>query len=304
LKADLWRVLHVGDKPKHTFDEAALRWIKEMGHKRSLADDKLKMRRLRPFLQHLGVHQITADICHDVVNKAAPRVSHATKNRYLAWLRAVLNKAEKEWQWIDKAPHIGLQAESKRRIRWITPAEAQRLMDCLPTHLVPIVQFALATGLRKANVYGLRWDQIDMTRRTAWIHPDEAKAGRAIGVPLNQMAADAIRSQLGKHQDFVFTFRGRRLTGHGSGFDEACRKAGLENFRFHDLRHTWASWLIQSGVGLAELQELGGWESVEMVRRYAHLAPEHLHKHSRHIDGMMTNFRHTLEKSNNQRDAN
>ncbi|MGQ5524874.1 tyrosine-type recombinase/integrase [Chitinimonas sp. PSY-7] len=78
-------------------------------------------------------------------------------------------------------------------------------------------------------------------------------------------------------------------------FDKACRAAGIENFRFHDLRHTWASWLIQSGVGLAELQELGGWESVEMVRRYAHLAPDHLHKHSQQIDILMADFRHTAK---------
>ena len=64
----------------------------------------------------------------------------------------------------------------------------------------------------------------------------------------------------------------------------ACRRAGIEDFRFHDLRHTWASWLIQSGVPLSVLQEMGGWESIEMVRRYAHLAPNHLTEHARKID--------------------
>jgi integrase len=62
------------------------------------------------------------------------------------------------------------------------------------------------------------------------------------------------------------------------------KKAGIEDFRFHDLRHTWASWLIQSGVPLSALQEMGGWESIEMVRRYAHLAPNHLTEHARQID--------------------
>ena len=64
----------------------------------------------------------------------------------------------------------------------------------------------------------------------------------------------------------------------------ACRRAGIEDFRFHDLRHTWASWLIQSGVPLSVLQEMGGWEAREMVRRYAHLAPNHLTEHARKID--------------------
>ncbi|HBR7044940.1 TPA: site-specific integrase, partial [Klebsiella pneumoniae] len=64
------------------------------------------------------------------------------------------------------------------------------------------------------------------------------------------------------------------------------KKAGIEDFRFHDLRHTWASWLIQSGVPLSVLQEMGGWESIEMVRRYAHLAPNHLTEHARKIDAI------------------
>lgn len=66
----------------------------------------------------------------------------------------------------------------------------------------------------------------------------------------------------------------------------ACRRAGIEDFRFHDLRHTWASWVIQAGVPLSVLQEMGGWESIEMVRRYAHLAPNHLTGHAKQIDAI------------------
>lgn len=69
-----------------------------------------------------------------------------------------------------------------------------------------------------------------------------------------------------------------------SGWRAGLKRAGIENFRFHDLRHTWASWLIQSGVPLSVLQEMGGWESVDMVRRYAHLAPNHLTEHAKQID--------------------
>jgi len=71
-----------------------------------------------------------------------------------------------------------------------------------------------------------------------------------------------------------------------SAWNAACRRAGIEDFRFHDLRHTWASWLIQSGVPLSVLQEMGGWESIEMVRRYAHLAPNHLTEHAKQIDSI------------------
>lgn len=71
-------------------------------------------------------------------------------------------------------------------------------------------------------------------------------------------------------------------------WNAACRRAGIEDFRFNDLRHTWASWLIQSGVPLSVLQEMGGWESIEMVRRYAHLAPNHLTEHAKQIDSIFS----------------
>lgn len=74
-----------------------------------------------------------------------------------------------------------------------------------------------------------------------------------------------------------------------SGWKIGLDKAGIEDFRSHDLRHTWASWLIQSGVPLSVLQEMGGWESIEMVRRYAHLAPNHLSEHARKIDAIFGN---------------
>ncbi|PHM61814.1 integrase [Xenorhabdus ishibashii] len=75
-----------------------------------------------------------------------------------------------------------------------------------------------------------------------------------------------------------------------TAWNSALKRAGIEDFRFHDLRHTWASWLVQSDVPLSILQEMGGWESIEMVRRYAHLAPNHLTEHARQIDELFGNL--------------
>ena len=85
-----------------------------------------------------------------------------------------------------------------------------------------------------------------------------------------------------------------------SGWRAGLKRAGIENFRFHDLRHTWASWLIQSGVPLTALQEMGGWESIEMVRRYAHLAPNHLTEHARKIYDVFNNNDTNTTQSKNQ----
>lgn len=100
---------------------------------------------------------------------------------------------------------------------------------------------------------------------------------RNFAVPLNAEAAALIRKRLGRHQTHVFSFRGRPITQVSTkAWYAALEKAGIEDFRWHDLRHTWASWHVQQGTPLSALQEMGGWESPEMARRYAHLTAEHL----------------------------
>jgi len=137
--------------------------------------------------------------------------------------------------------------------------------------------FSLRTGLRAANVTGLEWSRVDLARRLAWVHPDQAKARRAIPVPLNAAAVALVQGQIGKHLTHVFSFRGKPVTQVSTkAWYAGLARAGITDFRWHDLRHTWASWHVQNGTPLFALQELGGWESPEMVRRYAHLAADHL----------------------------
>ena len=167
--------------------------------------------------------------------------------------------------------------EPTRRIRFLTRDEAQALLAVLPEHLADMAAFSLATGLRAANVTGLQWSQVDLARHLAWVHPDQAKARRAIAVPLNAHAVALVQKQIGKHVSHVFSYRGKPIVQVSTkAWYAALERAGIENFRWHDLRHTWASWHVQSGTPLFALQEMGGWESPEMVRRYAHLAADHL----------------------------
>ena len=127
----------------------------------------------------------------------------------------------------------------------------------------------------------LEWSQVDLAHRGAWIHADQAKARSAIGVPLSREPVDVVRGQIGKDQTRVF------VDGQGRPLDEwptraqkawkaACATIGKPRFRFHDLRHTWASWHAQHGTPELALQALGGWKTATMLRRYAHLALEHL----------------------------
>lgn len=210
-------------------------------------------------------------------------------------LRAILRKCENDWEWIDKAPKVRMLKEPTRRIRFLSRDEAKRLLEELPPHLADMAAFSLATGLRAANVTGLEWSQIELSRRIAWIHPDQAKARRAIAVPLNEEAYAVIQKHAGEHPTHVFTFHGRPITQVSTkAWYAALARAGIADFRWHDLRHTWASWHVQNGTPLFALQELGGWESQEMVRRYAHLAADHLAPYANQLKSLMTerDFKH------------
>ncbi|WP_144814161.1 site-specific integrase [Enterobacter sp. DE0047] len=232
---------------------------------------------------------------------SARPVTTATKAKHLALMKAILRAAERDWKWLEKAPVIKVPSVRNKRVRWLERDEAMRLIDECPEPLKSVVRFALATGLRRSNIINLEWQQIDMQRRVAWVNPEDSKSNRAIGVALNDTACRVLREQIGNHSKWVFVHRkaGHRPDGtvteavrkmrvdDQNAWNSACRRAGIEDFRFHDLRHTWASWLIQSGVPLSVLQEMGGWESIEMVRRYAHLAPNHLTEHARQIDSIL-----------------
>lgn len=229
-------------------------------------------------------------------------VSTATKAKHLALMKSIMRVAEREWQWIEKSPVIKVPQEKNKRVRWLEPAEAKRLIEECPEPLKSIVEFALSTGLRRSNIVNLKWQQIDMQRKVAWVHPEDSKSGRAIGVALNDMACAVLRRQIGHHHNLVFVHTAAVKRNDGTttasvrkmrvdsntAWRAALRRAGIEDFRFHDLRHTWASWLVQSGVPLSALQEMGGWESIEMVQRYAHLAPNHLTVHARQIDAIFS----------------
>lgn len=230
----------------------------------------------------------------------AKPVTTSTKAKHLALMKAILRAAERDWKWLEKSPVIKIPSVRNKRVRWLEHEEAKRLIDECPEPLKSVVKFALATGLRRSNIINLEWQQIDMQRRVAWVNPEDSKSNRAIGVALNDTACKVLRDQIGNHHKWVFVhtrawhrpdssltpaIRKMRVDDNRA-WNSACKRAGIDDFRFHDLRHTWASWLIQSGVPLSVLQEMGGWESIEMVRRYAHLAPNHLTEHARQIDSI------------------
>ena len=277
LKAELWRIHKLGERPRRTWQEAVVRWLKETDHKRTHDKDVQMFKWLDSHLGDYYLDEMNRELIDSIAEARTKDTSRSNANRYLALVRAVLRRARDDWEWVDKIPKVRLFSCNTKRIRWITQDEAKRLIKHLPPHQAVMAQFTLATGLRQRNVSYLEWSQVDTRRKVAWIHADQSKNKRALVVPLNSQALAVLERQRGQHPRYVFTYKGKPVYNVSTkAWYSALDKAGIKNFRWHDLRHTWASWHVQSGTPLNVLQELGGWESTEMVRRYAHLAADHL----------------------------
>ena len=168
FKSELWRIGHLGDKPRRTWNDAVVRWLKEQSHKATAGEDVTKLRWLD---RHLGGKDLTiinrAMLEKIIDAKLALGHRNATVNRTLELVRAILRKCVNDWEWLDRAPKVRMLKEPTRRIRFLTRAEAQRLLAELPEHLADMAAFSLATGLRAANVTGLTWSQVDLTRKLA-----------------------------------------------------------------------------------------------------------------------------------------
>lgn len=205
--------------------------------------------------------------------------TEATVNREMALLGHMLNKAV-EWEMLEASPFKKgkrlMFKENNHRLRFLTDEEITALLKACSPHLRPIVEVALLTGMRRGELLGLKWEQI----RNGFIYLTETKSGKARQIPINDHLAQVFKELRQKNQlksPYVFCdSQGKRFQEVKRSFASACKKAGLEDFRFHDLRHTFASHLVMNGVGLKAVQELLGHADIKMTMRYAHLSQAHL----------------------------
>ena len=277
LKTQMWEQNRLGVKARRSWKEAVIRWLEETSEKATHEEDRRKLIWLNAYLGERMLDEINLDVIDSIRAAKLKEAAKATTNRYLALIRSILIRARDEWEWIDKAPKVRLFKEFASRERSLTREQAGLLLAELPEHQRDVVLFALATGLRQSNVLKLEWSQINLEQRHAWIHAAQSKNRRPIAIPLNDAAYAVLMRQKGKHLERVFTFRGKPLNSVNTrAWRRALERAGIKDFRWHDLRHTWATWQRQAGTPTHELQRLGGWRTGAMVERYAHLAPDHL----------------------------
>jgi integrase len=245
------------------------------------------------------------------------KVKPVTLNRQLDTLKAALRKAV-EWGVIATHPLAGLKrlkVDDDERVRFLTPAEENRLRDALVKretnqrdardrfnewrekrhkpalparaaefvdHVRPLVLLALNTGLRRGELFSLRWADINLTNNILTVRAAAAKSGDSRRVPLNTEAAGALeswRKQSTEKEGAALVFPGEggaRLTNVNKAWATVCKLAKLTDFRFHDCRHHFASRLVQKGVDLNTVRELLGHADIAMTLRYGHLAPDNL----------------------------
>jgi integrase len=203
-------------------------------------------------------------------------------NRELATMKKAFNLALREWQWITVNPvsRIALERENNKRDRWLTPDEEERLFKASPPWLQNFIFFALNTGMRLGEILSLSWRGVDLDRKTVTVF--ESKNGEPRTIPINDSTVNMLK-ELGRVRsiktDLVFySSCHTRLDARNvrRDFQEALKEAGIEDFRFHDLRHTFATRLVQNGVDIYKVQTLLGHKTPSMTQRYAHHYPESL----------------------------
>ena len=276
------------DEVKKTWNDASNRWLAGRAERKWVKQERHYVDVLtttkhegEALLEGRPLVKITKGVITNLRDELMKDRGVAAVNRYMTVLRSILNMARDDWEWIDVAPKIKRMEEPKR-VRFIEKSEARKLLDELPRHLRAKVTFALATGLRDSNVRLLRWEEVDLPNRMVTIDGSKMKNGKTLSIPLNDIAWDVLRksnADKGRNEEWVFAYGGKPVHRSGTrAFRNALKRAGIENFRWHDLRHTWASWHIQKGTHTAAVREMGGWSDDRMVQRYAHLSTKHLRK--------------------------
>lgn len=291
LKSEMWEQARLGVKPRRTWQEAVTRWLLETSDKRTHQDDIAKLRWLDSFLRDVHLADISLSKVDEIRSAKLKEASKSTVNRYLALVRSILKKSCNEWEWVDKMPKIKMYSEPRGRERALTPDQASSLLAELPEHQRDVVLFALHSGLRQANVIGLEWSWVDLGRQHLCIPPERSKNGQPIPVHITGSMLAILEKQLGKHKGRVFTFRGKPIANANThAWRNALQRAGIDNFRWHDLRHTWATWHRQAGTPNHELQRLGGWATGAMVERYAHVSSDALMASAGRLENFVSGY--------------
>jgi len=272
------KFLDIEKKNKIRFEEMARTYLETYSkpNKKSFRRDEVSIKSLTAFFGGKHLYEITPLLIEKYKVSRKKKVSVASVNRELACLKHMFTKAI-EWGKARENParKVKLFKENNKRIRYLEKEEIKALYETCAEHLKPIVAVALNTGMRKGKILNLKWVDIDFNREIIYLL--DSKSGEGREVPINKAVKDVL-IRIRKHPGSPYVFCDKEGNSYGDikkSFFTALKKAGIIDFRFHDLRHTFASHLVMAGIDLNTVRELMGYKSLEMTLRYAHLSPDH-----------------------------
>lgn len=289
------RYFKTAEAKKHTLADLIDRYQAEVLSEKPLVKRRDQDRHLNWWKEQLGDYTL-ADLAPAVIVEKRgllvkgttvrkKRRSAGTVNRYLTSLGHVFSIAVNEWGWLETNPmrKVRKLKEPRGRVRILTDKERDSLLAACrkseDRRLYPLVVLALSTGARRGELESLRWADVNLKNGSAVLHNTKNEERRSL--PLTGHALEEMK-QLGKVRrldtDFVFANAEGRALFPRKAWERAVEDAKLEDFHFHDLRHTAASYLAMSGATLAEIAEVLGHKTLAMVKRYAHLTEQHTSK--------------------------
>jgi integrase len=252
-------------------------------NKKSWKSDQANLKAILPFFKGRYLYDIMAqDIekykaerANDIIGKDK-KIAPATVNRELATLKTMFSKAV-AWGKLKDNPAKSVQflREPEGRVRYLEKEEIVKLLAKCSVRLRPIVIVALNTGMRRGEILGLKWHDVDFQRDIISLF--DTKNGESRKIPMNAQVRTAL-IKVRKHPESQYIFynrKGEPVHDIRKSFFTALTKAGIINFRFHDLRHTFASQLVMAGIDINTTRELLGHKDIRMTLRYSHLSPDH-----------------------------
>lgn len=256
-------------------------------NKRSWKSDQGSIKNLDRLFHGKFLIEVNSELIERYKAKRKTEVSPATANRELALLKTMLSKAV-EWGKLKSNPAAKVKKfkEAPGRERILTVAEIRSLADAASSHLKPALIVALNTGMRRGEVLGLKWESVNFARGSILI--SDSKSGRSRKVPMNGLVAETLK-QLERRSEFIFFNPATKgpVKDVKKSFHSACRKAGIKGLRFHDLRHTAASMMIEAGADLVTVSKILGHSTIQMTMRYCHPTAETM---SQAVDALASAF--------------
>ncbi len=282
------------EEKDRTFEEMMNRYMVEQEKKKALSShirDRGSLGHLLPFFGEKVLSEITPKmIARYKAKRRQEEAAPATINKELGLMRHAFNIGIREWEWCRENPvaRIAMEPVYNQVDHWLSEEKETKLLRASPQWLREIIIFALNTGMRRGEILALRWDDVDLACGTLVVMKSKNRERRTI--PLNKSVFELLMSKQArtpKHNPVFSTSKGTLLIGRNlmRSYYIALEKAEIQDFRFHDLRHTFATRLVQRGVDIYKVQRLLGHKTPAMTQRYAHHSPESLRDGVEVLDG-------------------